>query len=54
MGGYGAYALARLDPRRLCAVGGHSPAIWTAYGDAEQGAFDNASDFARNNVTPSA
>jgi S-formylglutathione hydrolase FrmB len=54
MGGYGAYALARLDPGRFCAVGGHSPAIWTAYRDAEKGAFDNASDFARNNVITAA
>jgi enterochelin esterase-like enzyme len=27
MGGYGAYAIARLDPGRFCAVGGHSAAI---------------------------
>ena len=27
MGGYGAYELARLDPGRFCAVGGHSAAI---------------------------
>ena len=27
MGGYGAYEIARLDPGRFCAVGGHSAAI---------------------------
>jgi hypothetical protein len=27
MGGFGAYAIARLDPGRFCAVGGHSTAI---------------------------
>jgi len=27
MGGFGAYAIARLDPGRFCAVGGHSAAI---------------------------
>jgi S-formylglutathione hydrolase FrmB len=54
MGGYGAYDLARLQPGRFCAVGGDAPAIWTAFGDAEAGAFDNASDFARNNVIAAA
>jgi enterochelin esterase-like enzyme len=54
MGGFGAYAVARLAPGRFCAVGGHSPAIWTAYRDAEAGAFDNASDFARNDVLAAA
>jgi enterochelin esterase-like enzyme len=54
MGGYGAYDLARLDPGRFCAVGGHSAAIWTKYQDAEGGAFDNARDFARNNVITAA
>ena len=27
MGGYGAYTIARLDPGRFCAIGGHSAAI---------------------------
>jgi len=43
MGGLGAYDLARLDQGRFCAVGGHSPAIWFTYRDAEAGAFDDAS-----------
>ena len=36
MGGYGAYAIARLDPGRFCAVGGHSAAIYPGAG----GVFD--------------
>ena len=28
MGGFGAYAIARLDPSRFCAVGGHSAAFY--------------------------
>ena len=32
MGGYGAYTIARLDPGRFCAVGGHSAAIGTLGG----------------------
>ena len=35
MGGFGAYAIARLDPGRFCAVGGHSAAIYPG-----AGAFD--------------
>ena len=36
MGGFGAYAIARLDPGRFCAVGGHSAAIYPGGG----GVFD--------------
>ena len=54
MGGYGAYDLPRLDPSRFCAVGGDAPAIWFACRDAEAGAFDSPSDFARNNVIAAA
>src|SRR5262249_38572658 len=50
MGGFGALNLARLDPARFCAVGGHSAALWVSGGDSAPGAFDDASDFARNNV----
>jgi enterochelin esterase-like enzyme len=32
MGGLGAYAIARLDPGRFCAVGGHSAAIYPGTG----------------------
>ena len=50
MGGFGAYDLARLYPRRFCAVGGHSPALWRTGGETAPGAFDDADDFARHDV----
>jgi S-formylglutathione hydrolase FrmB len=50
MGGFGALNLARLDPRRFCAVGGHSAALWLTGGETAAGAFDDAGDFARNDV----
>ena len=50
MGGFGAYDLARLYPDRFCAVGGHSPAVWTEGGQTAPGAFDDAEDFARHDV----
>jgi S-formylglutathione hydrolase FrmB len=50
MGGFGAFDLARLHPHEFCAVGGHSPAIWTRAGQTAPGAFDNAADFARNDI----
>jgi S-formylglutathione hydrolase FrmB len=50
MGGFGAYDLARLQPRRFCAIGGHSAALWTSAGDAAAGAFDDRADFARHDV----
>ena len=48
MGGFGAFDLARF--RRFCAVGGHSAAMWRTGGETPQGAFDDAEDFARNDV----
>jgi enterochelin esterase-like enzyme len=50
MGGFGALDLARLNPGRFCAAGGHSPAIWTSSGQTAPGAFDDAADFARHDV----
>jgi S-formylglutathione hydrolase FrmB len=50
MGGFGAFDIARLHPRRFCAVGGHSAALWLRGGDTAPGAFDDAADFARNDV----
>jgi S-formylglutathione hydrolase FrmB len=50
MGGFGAYNLARLAPGRFCGAGGHSAALWTSAADTAPGAFDNAADFARNDV----
>jgi enterochelin esterase-like enzyme len=48
MGGAGAFALARAAPGRFCAVGGHSPALWTSAGATAPGAYDDAEDFAAN------
>jgi enterochelin esterase-like enzyme len=53
MGGFGALDLARLHPRRFCAVGGHSPALWRTGGETAPGAFDDADDFARHDVVAS-
>jgi S-formylglutathione hydrolase FrmB len=50
MGGFGAFDLARLNPGRFCAVGGHSPALWQTAGETASGAFDDADDFARHDV----
>lgn len=50
MGGFGAYDLALKHPRRFCAVGGHSPALWFDGGETAPGAFDSAADFNRNDV----
>jgi enterochelin esterase-like enzyme len=50
MGGFGALDLARLWPRRFCAVGGHSAALWFRGADTPAGAYDDAADFARNDV----
>jgi S-formylglutathione hydrolase FrmB len=48
MGGFGALDLARF--RRFCAVGGHSAAMWRTGGETPAGAFDDADDFARNDL----
>ncbi len=50
MGGFGAYDIARLRPSSFCAVGGHSAALWRSGGESVAGAFDDAEDFARNDV----
>jgi S-formylglutathione hydrolase FrmB len=50
MGGYGALHLASLRPGEFCAVGGHSAAVWTSGGASAPGAFDDAEDYARNDV----
>ena len=50
MGGFGALDIARLHPGRFCAVGGHSAALWVSGGDSAPGAFDDAEDFARNDI----
>ncbi len=50
MGGFGAYDIALHHPGMFCAVGGHSPALWFEGGETAPGAFDDAADFARNDV----
>jgi S-formylglutathione hydrolase FrmB len=51
MGGYGALLLAsELGPARVAAVVAESPALWTSPDQAAAGAFDDAADFARNDV----
>jgi S-formylglutathione hydrolase FrmB len=50
MGGFGALDAARLHPRRFCAVGAHSAALWPTGGSTPAGAFDDAADFARHDV----
>jgi S-formylglutathione hydrolase FrmB len=54
MGGFGAYDLAARAPGRFCAVGGHSAAIFPSAGVTAPGAFDDAEDFARNDVLATA
>lgn len=54
MGGFGAYDIARVTPGYFCAVGGHSPAIWRTGGESAPGAFDDAEDFARNDLVATA
>jgi S-formylglutathione hydrolase FrmB len=50
MGGFGAFDLATRAKRQLCAVGGHSPAIWRTAGETAPGAFDDAEDFNRHDI----
>jgi S-formylglutathione hydrolase FrmB len=50
MGGYGAFNLASKHPGRYCAVSGLAPALWQTGGETAAGAFDDAADFARNDV----
>ena len=50
MGGYGALHLASIRPDEFCAVGGHSAAVWTSGGASAPGAFDDAEDYARNDI----
>lgn len=50
MGGFGALDLARLAPRRFCAVGAHSAALWFRGADTPAGAFDDEEDFVRHDL----
>lgn len=48
MGGFGALDLGRIEPKRFCAVGGHSPAVFTS--DSAAFGFDGPADFARHDL----
>jgi S-formylglutathione hydrolase FrmB len=51
MGGYGAILLAeRLGESRCAVLAVDSPALWTSAGSTAPGAFDDAADYARNDV----
>jgi S-formylglutathione hydrolase FrmB len=50
MGGFGALDIARLNPRRFCAVGAHSPAILPKERLGALNAFDDAGDYSRHDV----
>ena len=51
MGGYGAILLAeRLGATRCAALAVDSPALWTSADATAPGAFDDAADYARNDV----
>jgi S-formylglutathione hydrolase FrmB len=53
MGGFGAFDLALHHPGSFCAVGAHGPAIWQTGAETAAGAFDDAEDFARNDLVGS-
>jgi S-formylglutathione hydrolase FrmB len=48
MGGYG--ALLAGARARVCAIGAHSPALWPNAASTAPGAFDDAADYARNDI----
>lgn len=50
MGGFGALDLGRIEPKRFCAVGGHSPAIGTQGSEEANFAFDSPADFAKHDL----
>jgi len=50
MGGYGALLLGSRNRGRFCAVGAQSPALWLSAGQTAPGAFDDATDYARNDL----
>jgi enterochelin esterase-like enzyme len=50
MGGFGALDLGRIEPKRFCAVGGHSPAVIFNMSQNVLGDFDNPTDFARHDL----
>ena len=50
MGGFGALDLGRLAPKRFCAVGGHSAAVFERGSGGAAYAFGGPADFARHDL----
>jgi predicted esterase len=50
MGGFGALDLGRIEPKRFCAVGGHSPALGAWGSDEASFGFDDKADFERHDL----
>ena len=50
MGGFGALNFGRVAPKRFCAVGGHSPAVFRSEAEDIGGAFDDETDFTRHDL----
>ena len=50
MGGFGALDLGRQEPKRFCAVGGHSPAVFARGSHDIEFGFDDAADFAKHDL----
>ena len=50
MGGFGALDLGRQEPKRFCAVGGHSPAIFARGSHDIEFGFVDAADFAKHDL----
>jgi S-formylglutathione hydrolase FrmB len=50
MGGFGALDLGRQEPKRFCAVGGHSPAVFVPGAHDIEFGFDDAADFTRHDL----
>jgi predicted esterase len=50
MGGFGALNFGSVTPKRFCAVGGHSPAVFRSEAEDIGHAFDNAADFERHDL----
>ena len=50
MGGFGALDLGRIEPKRFCAVGGPSPAVFFPHSGDLHFAFDDRRDFAHHDL----
>jgi S-formylglutathione hydrolase FrmB len=54
MGAYGALLIGEQHPDAFRAIVASSPSVWRSAGEAAAGAFDDPSDFARNDVLANA